>query len=148
MLIAYSFTHLARMCLYFLSSFALIVLGRRHSGTDSAHRGINLRSSPNLKRCSVYLTYPPVIPRFLLVSLCCCEICSILKSLPVASIMLLLISNDISRNMNEGCVKHSNGYFPSICNHILQCRLSSSLPSNLHGTSRTSLNPSSTEGAS
>ena len=45
MLIAYSFTHLARISLYFLSSFDLIVLGRRHNGTDSAHRGINLRSS-------------------------------------------------------------------------------------------------------
>lgn len=80
MLIAYSFTHLARMCPYSLSSFALTVLGRRrHSGTDSAHWGI-----PG----DIPFTLPTAsgIPCFLLVSLCCCKTCSILKSLLVASL--------------------------------------------------------------
>jgi hypothetical protein len=39
-------------------------------------------------------------------------------------------------------------YFPSICNHMLQYRRSSSLPSKIHGISCTSPNPSFTEGAS
>jgi hypothetical protein len=58
MLIAYSFTHLARMYLYFLSSFASIVLGRRHSGTDSAHWGINLINLHALSNPKRYFRLP------------------------------------------------------------------------------------------
>lgn len=84
-LAAYSFTLQARTCLYSPSSFALIVLGLHHSSINVAQCGINVN------QLLLFLTY--LIPRFLLVSLCCCKSCSILKLLPVTSTVLLLIPN-------------------------------------------------------
>lgn len=83
MLVAYSFTLQARMYPYSPSSFASIVLGL-HSHINAAQCGINVN------QLLLFLTY--LIPRFLLVSLCCCKICSILKLLTV-TFMLLLIPN-------------------------------------------------------
>jgi len=55
----------------------------------------------------------------------------------------------VSSNMlNVHGGKALDNYFPSICNHMLQYRRSSSLPSKIHGISCTSPNPSFTEGAS
>lgn len=142
---ACSFTHPARTYHCCPLLFDLIVLSRRHSSANATV----MQHGFYLLTCYFQFHLSYLIPCSCIVSLCCSGICSIPESLN--RIYCAITRSKVPKkipNIDTKCAKTQIIYFPSICNHMLQHRLSSSLPSNIHGTSCTSPNPSFTEGAS